>query len=195
MYPATISQCYKTPASACQPIARRYAVFSPEEPSATKRNLSANKGIQRSFNTPVAGNRALANIWQSEDHTLIDMGDDDFTRGKPHPMIDPTLRNQRLLNELNDSHTAVVLFDLVLGYGASTTPASELLDQLSHIDMNNAPLLIAHVCGTEADPQIRSQQISALQNAGVIIASSNAQAALWASTVAQTQLQKKGLNA
>ena len=152
------------------------------------------KGFSAASNTPVAGNRALANIWQSEDHTLIDMGDDDFTRGKPHPMIDPTLRNQRLLNELNDSHTAVVLFDLVLGYGASTTPASELLDQLSHIDMNNAPLLIAHVCGTEADPQIRSQQISALQNAGVIIASSNAQAALWASTVAQTQLQKKGLN-
>ncbi|HBN1788107.1 TPA: acyl-CoA synthetase FdrA [Escherichia coli] len=153
------------------------------------------KGFSAASNTPVAGNRALANIWQSEDHTLIDMGDDDFTRGKPHPMIDPTLRNQRLLNELNDSHTAVVLFDLVLGYGASTTPASELLDQLSHIDMNNAPLLIAHVCGTEADPQIRSQQIRALQNAGVIIASSNAQAALWASTVAQTQLQKKGLNA
>ncbi|MHB0591961.1 acyl-CoA synthetase FdrA, partial [Escherichia coli] len=149
------------------------------------------KGFSAASNTPVAGNRALANIWQSEDHTLIDMGDDDFTRGKPHPMIDPTLRNQRLLNELNDSHTAVVLFDLVLGYGASTTPASELLDQLSHIDMNNAPLLIAHVCGTEADPQIRSQQIRALQNAGVIIASSNAQAALWASTVAQTQLQKK----
>ena len=153
------------------------------------------KGFSAASNTPVAGNRALANIWQSEDHTLIDMGDDDFTRGKPHPMIDPTLRNQRLLNELNDSHTAVVLFDLVLGYGASTTPASELLDQLSHIDMNNAPLLIAHVCGTEADPQIRSQQISALQNAGIIIASSNAQAALWASAVAQTQLQKKGLNA
>ena len=106
-----------------------------------------------------------------------------------------SLQVQQLLNELNDSHTAVVLFDLVLGYGASATPASELLDQLSHIDMNNAPLLIAHVCGTEADPQIRSQQISALQNAGIIIASSNAQAALWASAVAQTQLQKKGLNA
>ncbi|MGX8857571.1 acyl-CoA synthetase FdrA, partial [Escherichia coli] len=68
---------------------------------------------------------ALANYWHSEDHTLIDMGDVDFTRGKPHPMIDPTLRNHRLLNELNDSHTAVVLFELVLGYGASTTPASE----------------------------------------------------------------------
>ncbi|MEK9378437.1 hypothetical protein V9782_24150, partial [Escherichia coli] len=60
------------------------------------------KGFHAASNTPVAGNRALANIWQSEDHTLIDMGDDDFTRGKPHPMIDPTLRNQRLLNELND---------------------------------------------------------------------------------------------
>ncbi len=167
-------------------------MFSPEEPSATKRNLSANKGFSAASNTPVAGNRALANIWQSEDHTLIDMGDDDFTRGKPHPMIDPTLRNQRLLNELNDSHTAVVLFDPVLGYGASTTPASELLDQLSHIDMNNAPLLIAHVCGTEADPQIRSQQIRALQNAGVIIASSNAQAALWPALPYTDSVAEKG---
>jgi hypothetical protein len=49
------------------------------------------------------------------------MGDDDFTRGKPHPMIDLTLRNQRLINELNDPQTAVVLFDVVLGYGASET--------------------------------------------------------------------------
>ncbi|MFQ9378947.1 MAG: hypothetical protein ACLR31_02580 [Escherichia coli] len=64
------------------------------------------------------------------------------------------------------------------------------------MDMNNAPLLIAHVCGTEADPQIRSQQISALQNAGVIIASSNAQAALMGQQpLHRLSCRKKGLNA
>ena len=61
MYPATISQCYKTPASACQPIARRYAVFSPEEPSATKRNLSANK--RDSAQLPIRQLRVIV-LWQ-----------------------------------------------------------------------------------------------------------------------------------
>lgn len=152
-------------------------------------------GFAASSNTPVAGNQRLENLWQSHNHTLIDMGDDDFTRGKPHPMIDPTLRNQRLLAELNDPQTAVVLFDLVLGYGASDAPASELLEQLAHIDKSSAPVLIAHVCGTEADPQQRSQQVAALRDAGVIIADCNAQAARWASKVAQIQMQKKEVNA
>lgn len=153
------------------------------------------KGFIASSNTPVSGNQPLENLWQSRNHSLIDMGDDDFTRGKPHPMIDPTLRNQRLLAELNDPHTAVVLFDLVLGYGASEAPAKDLLEQLTHIDKANTPLLIAHVCGTEADPQQRSQQVAALRDAGVIIAGCNAQAALWASKVAQIQIQKKEVNA
>lgn len=151
-------------------------------------------GFTASSNTPVSGNHKLADIWQSSGHTLIDMGDDDFTRGKPHPMIDPTLRNQRLIAEIKDPHTAVVLFDLVLGYGASEAPATELLEQLAHIDKQHAPVLIAHVCGTESDPQQRSRQISALREAGVIIASSNAQAAFWASQVAQIQMQKKEIS-
>lgn len=151
------------------------------------------KGFTASSNTPVSGNDKLADIWKSHDHTLIDMGDDDFTRGKPHPMIDPGLRNQRLLAELNDPQTAVVLFDLVLGYGAADAPAAALLAQLAHVDKENIPLLIAHVCGTEADPQLRSQQVTALRNAGVIIADCNAQAALWASVVAQ--IQKKEVRA
>lgn len=148
-------------------------------------------GFTAASNTPVSGNQTLVNIWQSHNHTLIDMGDDDFTRGKPHPMIDPTLRNQRLLAELNDPQTAAVLFDLVLGYGASEAPAAELLEQLTQIDQQQAPLMIAHVCGTESDPQQRSRQVSALRDAGVIIADCNAQAAQWASIVAQIQIEKK----
>ena len=152
-------------------------------------------GFSASSNTPVSGNEKLIDIWQSHGHTLIDMGDDDFTRGKPHPMIDPTLRNQRLIDELNDPYTAVVLFDLVLGYGASDAPADELLAQLAHLDNRQAPVLIAHVCGTEADPQQRSRQVSTLREAGVIIADCNAQAASWASIVANIQRQKKEVNA
>lgn len=148
-------------------------------------------GFTASSNTPVSGNQQLADIWQSSGHTLIDMGDDDFTRGKPHPMIDPTLRNQRLIAEINDPQTAVVLFDLVLGYGASEAPATELLELLTQIEPQHAPVLIAHVCGTESDPQQRSLQINALREAGIIIANCNAQAAFWASSVAQIQANKK----
>ncbi|MCR9030331.1 hypothetical protein NXA99_17405, partial [Citrobacter amalonaticus] len=117
------------------------------------------------------------------------------TRGKPHPMIDPTLRNQRLLAEINDPRTAVVLFDLVLGYGASEAPATELLDILARVGTQPSPLLIAHVCGTESDPQQQSRQANALRQAGVMIADSNAQAAAWASTVIQIQVQKKDVSA
>lgn len=152
-------------------------------------------GFTASSNTPVSGNHKLADIWQSVGHTLIDMGDDDFTRGKPHPMIDPTLRNQRLLAEINDPRTAVVLFDLVLGYGASEAPATELLDILTRVGIQPSPLLIAHVCGTESDPQQQSRQVNALRQAGVMIADSNAQAAAWASTVIQIQVQKKDVSA
>jgi hypothetical protein len=120
------------------------------------------------------------------------MGDDDFTRGRPHPMIDPTLRNQRMVAELNDAETAVVLFDLVLGYGAAAEPASELLALLNQSDKETRPLLIAHVCGTEADPQQRSRQIAALRQAGVLVAACNAEAAMWASLVAGIQAEKNG---
>ncbi|WP_127957957.1 acyl-CoA synthetase FdrA [Serratia microhaemolytica] len=154
--------------------------------------LCQQQGFMATSNTPVKGNLRLEDIWHSFGHTLIDMGDDDFTRGRPHPMIDPTLRNQRIAAELNDADTAVVLFDLVLGYGAAAEPATELLDVLKQHHTPQGPVLIAHVCGTEADPQQRSRQISALREAGVLIAGCNAQAALWASEIAGIQAEKNG---
>ncbi|MBB1201228.1 acyl-CoA synthetase FdrA [Enterobacteriaceae bacterium 89] len=152
-------------------------------------------GITARSNTPVKGNLPLTDLWHSSGHTLIDMGDDDFTRGRPHPMIDPTLRNQRIINEINDPATAVVLFDLVLGYGAATEPAADLLTALAETKRDNGPLLIAHVCGTDADPQHRSQQIQALREQGVLVAGCNAEAAQWAATVADIQAQKQGTQA
>jgi hypothetical protein len=63
---------------------------------------------------------------------------------------------------------------------------------LSQSHHESRPLLIAHVCGTEADPQQRSRQIAALRQAGVLVAGCNAQAAMWASLVARIQAEKNG---
>ncbi|KXV03583.1 hypothetical protein CR51_16900 [Caballeronia megalochromosomata] len=156
--------------------------------------LCRDAGFTASSNTPVKGNAKLADIWTSAGHTIVDMGDDDFTRGRPHPMIDPTLRDERVRAEMLDPETAVVLFDLVLGYGAADEPAQGLIAALAHVRAEAAgrdlPLLIAHVCGTQSDPQVRSRQADALREAGVLVAGCNAEAALWASRVARLQAQR-----
>jgi FdrA protein len=154
--------------------------------------LCQREGFSASSNTPVKGNAKLDDIWTSTQHTIVDLGDDDFTRGRPHPMIDPTLRDERIRAELRDASTAVVLFDLVLGYGAADEPAEGLIAVIDEMraSTSDMPVLIAHVCGTEADPQNRSRQIDALRKAGVLIAGCNAQAALWASRIAQMQAKK-----
>ena len=78
-------------------------------------------------NTPLDPDCRLDDVWQSQGHTAIDLGDDVFTRGRPHPMIDQTLRCERLRKEAADPEVAVVLFDVVLGYGAHPDPAAELV--------------------------------------------------------------------
>jgi FdrA protein len=84
-------------------------------------------------------------------HRFIDLGDDPFTRGRPHPMIDPEIRNDRLATALEDPLVGVILVDIVLGYGAHRDPAGVLAkEKLSR------KTVIASVVGTEADPQVRS---------------------------------------
>ena len=144
--------------------------------------LSQAYGIHAYSNTPVTGNSVLEDIWTSREHTIIDMGDDDFTRGRPHPMIDPTLRDERLLAEAEDPSTAVLLFDVVLGYGAADDPTSHLLEVLERVRSlasaaDRSLPLIAHVCGTDEDPQSRKTVVAALEAAGVLVSDSNAQAA------------------
>jgi len=105
-------------------------------------------------------------------HRFIDLGDDQYTRGRPHPMIDPEIRNDRLATALADPLVGVILVDIVLGYGAHRDPAGVLARE------NLAQkTVIASVVGTEADPQVRSRQVAALAAAGVIVAPSNAKAA------------------
>lgn len=106
---------------------------------------------------------------------IIDLGADEYTKGKPHPMIDPSVRDDALRAALKDPSIAVILVDLVIGYGAHADPAGYLAEVLAGRGAN-APLVVGSVCGTELDPQVRSTQMKRLVDAGVLVAPSNADA-------------------
>jgi succinyl-CoA synthetase alpha subunit len=134
----------------------------------------------------------LASAFHSVAHTLIDLGDDIFTRGKPHPMIDPATRNERVLQEIRDPETAVILLDVVLGYGSHEDPAGELarvIEEARAVVPTNPPVFIASVCGTNTDPQNFAQQQAKLEAQNVTLCASNAQAAILALLVAQWSIK------
>ncbi len=122
-------------------------------------------------------------------HEILDLGDDEYTVGRPHPMIDPRLRNEYLLAAALDPSTAVILLDVVLGYGANPDPAGALATAIDEARAAGAAqgrrfAVVASVCGTDEDPQGLKAQESTLAAAGVILAPSNAQAARIAADIA-----------
>jgi FdrA protein len=134
----------------------------------------------------------LADVWRSERHTVVDLGDDAFTRGRPHPMIDQTLRKERILQEATDPEVAVILFDVVLGYGAHPDPAGELAGALEQARAAAAAAgrqlaFVGSVCGTGGDPQDLARQEAVLRAAGVLLAESNAQAVRLAAAITARQ--------
>src|SRR6185369_10471465 len=108
-------------------------------------------------------------------HLLIDLGDDAFTRGRPHPMFEPGVRDGPLAEALADPGVGVILLDVVLGYGGHPDPAGHLVAFLG--ERKRRPVIVASVTGTDADPQPRGAQVQKLVDAGVIVAGSNADAA------------------
>jgi FdrA protein len=150
--------------------------------------IHAAAGIPSYSNAPSAGNRKLEQVGKSLENTIIDMGDDEFTQGRPHPMIDPSLRDARIRAEVADPATAVVLFDVVLGYGAAADPTAGLIGVIASAKAKaqaegRRVAFIGHVCGTDQDPQDRAAIVTALKSAGVFVASSNAEAAVWSAAV------------
>jgi FdrA protein len=130
----------------------------------------------------------LPDVWTSREPTVVDLGDDLFTRGRPHPMIDHRLRNERILAEAADPGVAVLLLDVVLGYGAHPDPAAEMEPAIrSARDIatkhGREILFVGSVCGTAADPQDLSRQEAALRDAGVLLANSNAEAVRLAAAI------------
>ena len=132
-------------------------------------------GLKVRSNVPVPGATETAKL-EADAHTLIDLGDDEYTRGRPHPMIDPELRNELLAKTLADPGVAVVLLDVVIGYGAHVDPAGLIAQAVAAAPKNHATV-VASVTGTDADPQGYSRQVAKLVAAGVLVAGSNAGAA------------------
>lgn len=131
----------------------------------------------------------LADAWHSREHTCVDLGEEEFTQGRPHPMIDPRLRQERLLKEAEDPEVAVILLDIVIGYGAHPDPASAFVPTIAEARASAARQgrhlsVVAHVCGTESDPQDLVRQERALREAGAIVLPTNAQAAQVAARIA-----------
>jgi FdrA protein len=133
-------------------------------------------------NAPLPGGLSLKDSTKSQQHSAVDLGEEEFTVGRPHPMIDNDLRIRRLLQEACDPETAVILLDVVLGYGAHPDPAAELAQaigearELALKEGRELPV-VASVTGTDGDPQDLRQSISVLTQAGVIVCDSNASAA------------------
>jgi FdrA protein len=117
-------------------------------------------------------------------HRTVDLGDDRYTVGRPHPMIDGTVRREWITRDAADPGTAVILLDVVLGYGAHADPVGELAPAID-VARDRGVAIVASVCGTEADPQGLTRQTEALRRAGVIVMASNAQAARLAARIAR----------
>ena len=119
---------------------------------------------------------------------IIDLGADEYTQGRPHPMIDPSVRDDALRAALVDPEVAVILVDLVIGYGAHADPAAHLAEIVAD-RADNAPIIVASVTGTELDRQVRSAQVRRLEEAGVMVAPSNAQACELVLALATTDMK------
>lgn len=136
-------------------------------------------------NVKLKGTKLIENPKLSKEHTLIDMGADEFTIGKPHPMIDQTERTQRFLEELEDPQTAVIILDFVLGYGAHPNPVEDMREAFSKWrSIEQRIPIVTHICGTDLDPQDYDNSVQMLEEMGIYAMPTNAQAAKLASLIA-----------
>jgi FdrA protein len=139
-------------------------------------------GVSAYSNAPLEGNQKLPDSSRSLEHTLVDMGADEFTSGRPHPMIDSSLRRERILQEAEDPEVAVILLDFILGFNASPDPAGDLAAAITRAkagakEKGGFLSVVASVCGTEGDSQDFVRQVKKLEEAGAVVFPSSARAA------------------
>jgi FdrA protein len=125
-------------------------------------------------NAPLEARFQLAKASQSHEHTIVDLGDDEFTVGRLHPMLDHELRLKRILQEAADPGCAVLLLDVVLGNGAHPDPAAELAPAIAQAqcmaqEAGRRLEVIAVVVGTDEDPQDLPRQVEMLEAAGAAV--------------------------
>lgn len=140
-------------------------------------------------NTDLKSAVKLQYAHKSIEHACFDLGANEFTIGKPHPILEPSMRENKLMQEAKDPQTAVILLDFVLGYGAHPDPVGSFTSSivraraLAKAKGRYLPV-VASVCGTDEDPQNRSLQIKKLDAIGVITMPSNVQATKMSALIA-----------
>lgn len=142
-------------------------------------------------NVPLDKKYRLADSLVSQEHTILDLGEDEFTVGRLHPMMDNDLRLRRLEIETKDPKVAVILLDVVLGFGAHPDPASELAPAISKARTQAEAAgryleVVAVVSGTDEDPQNFEAQSKQLMEAGARVFTSNDAAASYVGRLAQS---------
>lgn len=150
-------------------------------------------GLEVRSNAPMPGASSLSA--RSAGHVFLDLGAEEFVAGRPHPMIDPALRRQRLLEAGEDPSVGIILLDFILGAIASKDPAGDLLAAIRSAQeaarrRGGRLCIAASVCGTEGDAQGRASQIAALAGAGVLVFPTAARAAAFCRDAAM-QLQNR----
>jgi len=144
-------------------------------------------------NIPLSPAMAIENLPESSGHICLDLGEDQFTRGRPHPMIDPQTRTEFFKSHV-DEKTAVVLVDVVLGFGSYADPAGAVVDSVREIrgklsGQGKDVVVIASVCGTDLDSQDLIRSMAALEAEGIIVMPSNAQAVRLTDKIMQRTLK------
>ncbi len=136
---------------------------------------------------PIMSNTPLEPEWQLPDdlthagHLMIDFGDDKLTQGRAHPMIDPSLRNARIVEEAGDPTCAVILLDVVLGFGSHKAPADSLVPAITQArEIARAAgrdlAFVVSLIGSAQDPQGLDVVAARLVAAGASVHLSNAEA-------------------
>lgn len=140
-------------------------------------------------NIAINPNYQIANPEVSQGHTVLDMGEDYFTEGKPHPMIDPEARAKRIVVEGNDPETGIILLDCVLGYGSHHDPSESIIKAIRKVrETRNDIVFVCSITGTSKDPQSLEEIEKKLTEEGVFVLPTNAQAARFTCNV----LKKRG---
>lgn len=136
-------------------------------------------------NIPLNKNMRLEDSLKSIGHSMVDYGEDEFTQGRLHPMIDVSLRAERIYEESRDPEVGSILFDVVLGYGCNENPATGLAEGIRKAQSlaGDRVVFIASICGVDTDPQNASRQRKILEGLGVYVCESNARAARLAALI------------
>jgi FdrA protein len=133
-------------------------------------------------NTPL--DKKLAVPAPDGSHICLDLGEEEYTRGRPHPMIDPRARIDLLREQGAENDVAAILLDVVIGKGSHADPAGQLAPVCDEIHRSGGPQVVAYVLGTAQDPQGLQGQRRALEDAGCIVPQTAARAALAAAALA-----------